>query len=143
MNMKKILSSFMAIAMLANMNMGVFANNFEMVEPDINDDIIVLEPGPESRIRINQRTKSFKKGVWSEVARANNLISEDIRVKIDNISGGTVDVRLLKNGTEYRRETLSLGEFFTFDVAWNEGEYTIQFKPSQNATITYSIHTIS
>ena len=51
--MKKLLASVMAVAMLASMSTGAFADNLDNVPYFSDEDVIVLESAPESKISVS------------------------------------------------------------------------------------------
>ena len=143
--MKKLLASLMAVSMLASMATGTFADNFDNVPYFSEEDVIVLDSdqGVEERIYI-EKTRKFLPKRWYEVARANNLIYEDVMINIDNLNGAdSVHVKVYKRGNPYIDTWLGMDEQYTFDTDWDDGEYSIQFCTDKEATITYRIHTVS
>lgn len=99
--MKKLLASVMAVAMLASMSTGAFADNLDNVPYFSDEDVIVLESAPESRISVSA-TKKFRGRTWTTVARENLENYEDIMIKILNLNGvDQLRVRVKKSGVIY------------------------------------------
>lgn len=141
--MKKLLASVMAVAMLASMSTGAFADNLDNVPYFSDEDVIVLESAPESRINVST-TRNFRGRTWTTVARENLENYEDIMIKIRNLSGvDQLRVRVKKSGVIYIDRWMGAGDQYTFDADWEDGNYSIEFYPTADATVTYSIKTVS
>ena len=141
--MKKLLASLLAVTMLASMSTGVFADNYNDVPYFSDEDVILLESGPQTRINVST-TRRFPGRTWTTVARENLQNYEDIMIRILNINGvDQVRVRVKKSGAIYVDRWLGLDDQYTFDADWEDGNYTIEFYTTADATITYSIRTVS
>lgn len=141
--MKKLLASVMAVAMLASMSTGAFADNLDNVPYFSDEDVIVLESAPESRISVSA-TKKFRGRTWTTVARENLENYEDIMIKILNLNGvDQLRVRVKKSGVIYIDRWMGIDDQYTFDADWEDGNYSTEFYPTADATVTYSIKTVS
>ena len=120
--MKKLLASVMAVAMLASMSTGAFADNLDNVPYFSDEDVIVLESAPESRISVSA-TKKFRGRTWTTVARENLENAILLSDNSDNKQICLVD--------EHDSEYISyLNEIPQFNLVINKGEqkqFTIRF----------------
>ena len=65
-------------------------------------------------------------------------------IKIRNLSRvDQLRVRVKKSGVIYIDRWMGAGDQYTFDDDWSDGNYTIEFYPTADATVTYSIRTVS
>lgn len=129
--------------MLASMSTGAFADNLDNVPYFSDEDVIVLESAPESRISVSA-TKKFRGRTWTTVARENLENYEDIMIKILNLNGvDQLRVRVKKSGVIYIDRWMGIDDQYTFDADWEDGNYSIEFYPTADATVTYSIKTVS
>lgn len=65
-------------------------------------------------------------------------------IKILNLNGvDQLRVRVKKSGVIYIDRWMGIDDQYTFDADWEDGNYSIEFYQTADATVTYSIKTVS